>query len=324
MLGFDLQERAKNMYEIYCGLSASNGLAKNLEVKSRINFEFGGNIEDFLKKDYETQKKIYLEAQAKKENNYLSVFSNKEHLYRDDLSARWYITDRKTVYTDRSDEVFEEIVKNYKQYLYKEVIDVDDFILKTMAELTELKKQDLTNPSVKKRINGCYDLIRTQIKNGYNIYPLMDFLNTNVDKLKKEDPKACKKGGESYNEIVAETKAVQTLEMLEMNSPYVQFINAGNQLGELIREQKNFEQQGKFEEADRLDDKIVKFKEQLMNRFKSYDIDFLEQFLKDRKNYLKNDSTKYDEFVGSMEVLKTVNLYKQREKLAQQNQQNNK
>ena len=106
--------------------------------------------------------------------------------------------------------------------------------------------------------------------------------------------------------------AVQTLELLEMHSPYVQFINASNQLGELIREQ-NLEKQEKYDKAYNIGDKIEKLKEQLRSRFKSYDLDFLEQFLNDRKNHLRNDQTKQDEYLGSMEVLKTLVFHKKRE-----------
>ncbi len=179
--------------------------------------------------------------------------------------------------------------------------------------MSYLKKQDLTNPSVKKKISGCYDIIKTHVKNGYNIYPLIEQLNKNVAEHKNKYSTECEKGGVMHDRIVSDMNATQTLELLEMHSPYVQFINASNQMGELVREQKDLEKQEKYDDADKIGDTIEKLKEQLRNRFKSYDLDFLEKFLNDRKNHLRNDQTKQDEYLGSYEVLKTLVFYKKKQ-----------
>ena len=218
-----------------------------------------------------------------------------------------------TYFSFYSDADFDDMIKDYKQQQYKNEINVDDRVIFALSNLSYLKKQDLTNPSVKKKMVGCYDIIKTHIKNGYNIYPLMELLNKNVEEHKKKYPKDCEKGGTFHDRLVSDMNAVQTLELLEMHSPYAQFINASNQLGELIREQKDLEKQERYDEADNVGDTIEKLKEQLRNRFKSYDLDFLEKFLNDRKNHLRNDQTKQDEYLGSMEVLKTLVFHRKKQ-----------
>ena len=291
MLGFDLKERFKKMYEQYY----SGDLRR--EEKRVIESEFGDDLDWFKRQDEKTQKEIYCKLQVENKKNKLENCPQVLTSY-DDMYFLLY-----------SDADFDEMIKYYKQENFKDVINVDDEILGILSNLSYLKRQDLTNPSVKKKMVGCYDMIKQHIKNGYNIYPLIKLLNKNVEEHKKHFPKGCEKGGIYYDNIISDMNAVQTLELLEMHSPYAQFINASNQMGELIREQKDLEEQEKYDEADKVGDKIEKLKDQIRTRLKSYDLDFLEDFLNDRKNYLRKYENKLEEYLGSMEVLKTVVFY---------------
>ena len=302
MLGFNLKERFQKMYEQYFW----GDLTREEEIA--IQNEFGDDLDYFKNQDEKTQKEIYFKLQT--ENKKIKLETCPQVLTDfDDTYFNFFTEDE-----------FDEMVTKYKQEQYKKEISIDEKIVHTLSNLSYLKQQDLTNPSVKKKMIGCYDIIKIHIKNGYNIYPLIELLNKNVEEHKKRYPNDCEKGGIMHDRIVSDMNAVQTLELLEMHSPYVQFINASNQLGELIREQKNLEKQEKYDEADKVADTIEKLKEQLRTRFKSYDFDFLEKFLNDRKNYLRDDVTKQDEYLGSMEVLKTLVFYKKRENNVQNEQ----
>jgi len=294
MLGFNLKERFKRMYQQYF----SGDLTRAEEIM--IENEFGDDLVWFKDQDEKTQKEIYFKLQAEKKSLKLATCPQ-------------ILTDFDNTYFLQADEIFDDMLKNYKQDYYKEAIDVDGEIILALSNLSYLKKQDLNNASVKKKIAGCYYIVKTHIKNGYSVYHIIEILNKNIEEHKKKYPKDCEKGGIFYDRIVSDMNAIQTIELLEMHSPYAQFINASNHMGELVREQKDLEKQEKFDKADKIAETIEKLKEQLRIRFKSYDLDFLEHFLNDRKNYLKKDQTKQEEYLGSLEVLKTLVFNKKRE-----------
>ena len=175
MLGFNFKERFQRIYELYI----SGDLLR--EQERAIEDEFGDDLDWFKKQDEKTQKDIYFKLQQDKKKFKLEICPQVLTDFDDTYFSLW------------SDADFDEMIKAYRQEQFNNEINIDDTILFALSNLSYLKKQDLTNPSVKKKMVGCYDIIKTQIKNGYNIYPLIELLNKNVEEHKKDIQRIAKR-----------------------------------------------------------------------------------------------------------------------------------
>lgn len=182
------------------------------------------------------------------------------------------------------------------------------------------KRQDhFSDPIVKEKLSGCRSIIRDQVKKGYNLYDFMNRANATIDNNRTQHPEECKKGGCHFENNILISNSIDTLKIMESSSPYFPFVNMSNKLGELKIMQGEYTKNENFDEAEKIDEEIDKLKETIKKRMKEYDIDILNQVMKDRRSYNSHEfNNGYgipEEYVGSFEMQKILqSAIRQRDK----------